>query len=177
MSVSTIVVTAGSATANSYATLAVANQYHIDRPPAGTTWADASALADKTLVNSGLLLATKLLDKLVIWEGWRVDTTQALEWPRSGLLNPNGTSLSTTAIPLDLQHATAEFARHLIASQGFGDSALDRYGLTELDLPGVKLKFSGESPAASVVPYAVMQLLSDDWGYLKNNMTMELQRA
>ena len=169
--------TAGSASANAYVTLAVANQYHEDRPANDTVWSDAIFNADKSKVNAAILLATKLLDKLVIWDGWRVDTTQALEWPRTGLLNPNGTSVSTTAIPLDLQHATAEFARHLIAAERLGDSAIERYGLTDLSLPGISLKFSGRSPSASVVPTAVMQLLPDDWGHLKNNMMMELLRA
>jgi len=174
---SAIVVTAGSASANAYVTLAVADQYHRDRPANDTVWADAMANADKSKANAGILLATKLLDKLVVWSGVRVDTTQALEWPRSGLVNPNGTAVSTTAIPLDLQHATADFAKHLITGERHGDSALDRYGLSKLSVPGIALEFTGQSPSSNVVPVSSMQLLPDDWGHLKVGLAVELVRA
>ena len=42
MATSTLVATAKSSTANSYCTLAEADQYHDDRPAVSTTWADAS---------------------------------------------------------------------------------------------------------------------------------------
>jgi hypothetical protein len=171
------VTTAGSATANSYVTLADAIQYHDDRPPAGTTWADALAAGGGT-VNRALIWATKLLDQLVDWRGWRVDTTQALEWPRSGLLYPNSTSVPTTVIPVQLQEATAEFARQLLADDLGGEAGSEVQGLKKLKTGSLELEFK-DSVARETVPDTVVTLLPADWYVLVRGrgIVVELLRA
>ena len=66
MATSALVTTAGGSTSNSYVSLIVADQYHEDRPPAGTTWDDATD--DEK--NQAILWATKLLDNLIYWTGY-----------------------------------------------------------------------------------------------------------
>ena len=85
MGTSTLVATAGASNANSYVTLANADQYHDDRPAVGTTWADAS---ENNKIRA-LLWATMLLDDHYDWEGAVETETQKLNWPRNGLATVN----------------------------------------------------------------------------------------
>ncbi len=174
MATATLVATIGSATANTYVTLAVADQYHDDRPPAGTTWANAS----DDQKNEALLWATLLLDRLVDWEGWVVDDVQALLWPRVGLTYPNGFYVPSTVIPIQLQRATSEYARQLLVSDRAADSAVETQGLLSLRAGPVSLTFK-DSVTAKVVPDAVFHLIPSDWGTIRGRVsgTREILRA
>lgn len=170
MAVSTIVTTAGSASANAYVSLAVADQYHLDRPAAGTTWSSASD-DEKT---AAILWATKLLDSKYEWEGWAADAVQVLAWPRTGLMNRNRTvALSTTAIPTEIQQATAEFARQLLAGDRAGDSDVETQGITRLTAGSVSLSFK-DSVYAKVVPDAVVNLIPCDWGHVRGTSSVRM---
>ncbi len=177
MTTSTIVATAGSATANSYVTLAVANQYHEDRPPAGTTWSGAASDAVK---DAALLWATTLMDNLFEWTGWpAVPTTQALLWPRSGMRYRNGVAVPITIIPVELQEATAEYARQLLAEDRAADSDIETQGINKIVAGPVELGFKN-TVSAKVVPDAAVHLLVSEWYSAirgRASMTAELQRA
>ena len=108
-----IVATVGSASANSFITLAEADTYAEGRLNA-STW-DAATDDNQ---NRALVEATRLLSALT-WEGTRVDTTQALSWPRSWAMNPDVTWFAwayyaTSAIPQRVKDATAELAIQFI---------------------------------------------------------------
>lgn len=76
----TIVATAGSATANSFVTLAEALAYTEGR-------LNASAFNTNTdSQNRALVEAARELDRLT-WRGYRADATQALSWPRTGVVD------------------------------------------------------------------------------------------
>ena len=177
MAVSTLVATAGSATANTYVTLAVADQYHEDRPPAGTTWSGAASDAVK---NAALLWATTLLDSLFEWTGSpAVPETQALLWPRTGMLYRNGVSVPSTIIPVELQEACAEYARQLLADDRAADSDIETKGVTAFTAGPVSFTFK-DSVTAKVVPDAAVHLLVAEWYSAirgRASMMVELQRA
>lgn len=175
MGVSPLVVTPGSASANSYCTLAVADQYHLDRPGAGTTWAAAS----ESQKNAAILWATKLMDALWIWNGYAVDAVQALLWPRGGMLLRSGWDyVALDVIPVELQQATAEYARQLLASDRAGDSDIETLGITSLTVGPVSLAFK-DSVMAKPVPDAVVGLIPPDWGRPRSRSmgTRDLVRA
>lgn len=174
MPVTALDVTPGSPSANAYVTLAVAEQYHLDRPAAGTTWSGAST--DQK--NAAILWATKLLDSLIDWTGWVAASTQALLWPRAGMLYRSGYSVPSSIIPTELQHATAEFARQLLAADRAGDSDVETQGLRALRAGPVSLEFK-DSVYAKVVPDAVWSLLPASWGTIRGRVagTRELRRA
>jgi len=174
MAVSTLVATAGASNANAYCTLSVANQYHEDRPAAGTTWADATN--DEKI--QAIIWATKLLDALYDWNGWVTTEDQALLWPRTGMWYRSGYYIDTDVIPTDLQHATAEFARQLLATDRAGDSDIETQGITSLKAGPVALTFK-DSVMAKVVPDAVFHLIPDQWGTPRGRArsTIELERA
>lgn len=174
MAVSTLIATPGSSAANAYVTLAVANQYHEDRPPADEAWVNASD-DEKT---AAILWATKLMDSLFIWQGWPKDTVQALLWPRTSLMRKSGWEyLDDSTIPIEIQWATAEFARQLLVSDRLADDDIETKGLSSLSVPGVSMTFSG-SGTAKQVPDAVRLLVPDEWGAVRSRVksVIKLQR-
>ena len=160
MPVSSLVITAGSATANAYVSLVVAEQYHLDRPAVGLTWTAASD-AQK---NAAILWATKLLDSLYDWTGYVVSSTQALLWPRYGMWYPSGYYVPSDIIPVQLQQATAEYARQLLVSDRAGDSDIETQGISSISAGPVSISFT-DSVHAKVIPDAVYNLLPPEWGY------------
>lgn len=113
-----------------------------------------------------LLMATRLLDALYRWEGFAVTETQALAWPRVGLITRNGFSIGETTIPTELKDATAEFARQLIAEDLAANNDAETEGLRSLRAGPVTLEFR-DNVTAKVVPDAVFNLLPPEWGYVR----------
>lgn len=172
MSVSTLVATAGSASANAYTTVAFADQYHLDRPAVGTTWSTATT-DQKT---SALLWATKLLEQYIEWYGFVTSSTQALLWPRTGLISFNKeTSLDDSTVPIQIQWATAEFARQLLVADRAGDSAVETQGIKLLKAGPIRIDFK-DDVKAKPIPDVVINLIPDFWGYLRGTGERELVR-
>jgi hypothetical protein len=170
MAVSTLVVTAGAANANAYVTRAFADQYHEDQP--GSTWADLSA--DQR--DAAILRATMLMDSEWIWYGYPTDTVQALQWPRSDMLKPNGREyVDSHTIPIELQRATAEYAAELLVEQ----SDIEAMGITSLKAGPVALTFKESLSIVEETPNAVVLLIPESWGYVRGRTTgvRELIRA
>lgn len=118
----TIDATAGGASSNSFATLAEAEAYMVGRLN-GSLW-DAATDDNK---NRALVEATRELNALA-WEGDRVDTTQALAWPRQWAVNPDDPSLDyydLTEIPDRVKWATEELAFQFIKAGTTDVAALD----------------------------------------------------
>lgn len=172
----TIIVTAGASDANSYCSLAVADQFHLERVPVAATWADAS-VSERT---AALIWATRLLDSLYEWEGSVVTETQALLWPRSGLLYRSGYSVPTTVIPVELQRATAEFARQLMVADRTADNDVAAQGISSITAGPVSIDFDGSAKAASAttVPDIVRSMIPPEWGYVRSrSATLDLIRC
>lgn len=114
---SAIVVTVGSASANSYITVAEAITYLDDQLNAGAFNTDAE---DQT---RALISAARELN-LVRWKGTVVDDTQVLAWPRKGADDPDNPNsqagdaalglFSETVIPQRVQDAQAEIALEIL---------------------------------------------------------------
>jgi len=175
MPVSTLVTTAGAANANAYCDLAFAEQYQLDRPAVGTTWTAAST--DQK--NQSILWATKLMDALWEWNGFATDSIQALLWPRQGMVKLNGWELvDLHTIPVELQRATAEYARQLLASDLTGNSDIETFGVTSLRAGPVAFTFK-DAVYAKPVPDIVVNLIPCAWGYprSRNRGVRQLQRA
>lgn len=166
----TIDATPGGASANSYATLAVADQFHLERVPVGSTWADAEN-KDKS---AALIYATRLLDALYEWEGFVVTAEQALLWPRQGMLYRNGYNVPVTVVPVELQRATAEFARQLMVSDRTADNDLATQGIRSLTAGPISLTFDGSArPASSTaVPDIVRSMIPTDWGRVRGTSSV-----
>jgi hypothetical protein len=166
--------TPGGSLANSYASLAEAESYHLSHAYP-TVWEDAND--DER--NRALVMATRLLDTLIEWDGWVATPTQALLWPRAGLVYPNRHPILATVIPEQLKWATAEFARQLLSSDRTADSDAAAQGLTSVQAGPVTLTFNRAQATAEVIPDAVFYMVAI-WGTLRRrggNVTTKLERA
>lgn len=94
----------GSATANSYLTVAAADTYFSDR--SNTTWSAATNATKE----AALIKATQYVDQAQAWKGTRANETQALKWPRIGVYDEDEYYIAETTIPQCLKDCVCEFA-------------------------------------------------------------------
>ena len=94
--------------ANSYLNLTDANTY-FEFALGATDWSNATDATKQ----SALVTATRMADRKD-WQGDKTVTTQPLEWPRTGVVDKDGESVSTTTLPQDFQDGICELALELI---------------------------------------------------------------
>lgn len=103
----------GSATAESYISVADASTYHTNR--GNSAWA---ALASDTVREQSLRKATDYMEQVyrLRWLGYRVTITQALSWPRDEVQRLDLTLLNqysyyeNNVVPPEVKNACAELA-------------------------------------------------------------------
>ena len=107
--------------AEAYASVADATAYFAAR--ANAAWA---ALASDALREAALRQACDYIEAMygTRWKGERVATTQALSWPRDGVV-VDGVELSTTAIPAALMRANIELALKASSGELLSDQDFD----------------------------------------------------
>ena len=105
--------------AESYCTVAFANTYHASR--GNTAW---EALDDADDKEPALRRATDYMLQTYRgrWKGYRVSSTQPLNWPREAVVlgdGPNnyGDVVANTIVPLEVKNACAEYALRAVTSQ------------------------------------------------------------
>ena len=117
----TVVETVGSASANAFVSVAEADAYLEAR-------LNSSAWAGTEPKKQAIIEATRELSA-INWQGYRVDTTQALSWPRYNAPNPDSTSclevFATTVIPQRIKDATCELALEFLRLGTTDAAALD----------------------------------------------------
>lgn len=145
-----VIATAGAIDANSYATVAQGDLYH-QTHLYGTTWENA----DTDQKGAALIWATRLLDEQISWNGTKSTSTQALRWPRTEVMDPDGYYFDGDIIPVWLQNATAELARYLLAE----DRTAERgYGISKVKADVVEVEFDSadEKP---ILPASVRSMI------------------
>ena len=107
----------GSATAESYISVADASTYHSNRGNAA--WA---ALASDTVREQCLRKATDYMVAMYrnSWQGCRVDDNQALDWPRYGCV-VDGFDIDSSTIPTPIKNACAELALKVASGELYAD--------------------------------------------------------
>ncbi|CAB4190488.1 hypothetical protein UFOVP1196_63 [uncultured Caudovirales phage] len=179
----TIDATVGSASANSYVTKAEADAYFATRlyPESWDNAADPEAaliMATRVLdmalsgqtyyeapsVNNKGQSTTGVLRTRPSWTGAAVDGTQALAWPRSGMLNRNKFAIATNALPRELKEATCELTYQLLKGDRTADNDAAVQGITGIKAGSVQLSFKDSGIEISkVLPDAVLMLLVPSW--------------
>lgn len=171
--------TIGGANADSYATVIEATAYNAAR-----TFSSLWVSAADDVKDAAMRMACRLLDASFTWTGSPVDSTQALCWPRNGMLTRNGFDIPSTTIPKELKNAQAEFARQLIAADRSADNDVLKQNIKSLSAGPVSLSWRLPSDGANsldmlnamirqmgpefgwmsrVMPDAVPMLLVDSW--------------
>ena len=139
---SAIITVPKSTVANSYASLVEAEAYFGDRLYC-TEWTNATA-DQKT---AALLMAAKILDTRVQWDGDRTTYDQSMQWPRTGVKDQLGYGstvvyLDLNVIPKWLKDAQCEQALVLLKGDATADS--DTRGLNSLSVGPIKLDFDAK---------------------------------
>lgn len=100
----------GLSNATSYVSVADADAYATDR--GDTTWA-ALSTENKEIA---LIKATDYIDKNYTWLGTKNTREQALQWPRTDVVDANGFDIPSDEVPIEVKNATIEAA--LISGAG-----------------------------------------------------------
>src|SRR3954470_21426298 len=108
--------------ANSYANVTDGDTYH-----EGHLYASAWTAASTSNKEKALVMATRLIDSLCHFYGFRFTTTQSLQWPREQCPDPDKAStpytplsvvlnnfVDPTIVPPAVLQATCEMARELL---------------------------------------------------------------
>lgn len=141
----TINATLKSATANSYVTLAEADDY-FETVPDSTQWDNKTT--DKK--NRALISATRWIDTLNFY-GDRCDNSQALSWPRNNY-HVDRVELSCSVIPEDIKYATYELANALANDTDAITGTTGDKGLyEEVELGDLRVKYNTASQATGSV--------------------------
>src|SRR4051812_24704164 len=106
-----LIVTPGAVDANSYATDIEADDYNASRPHTDD-WTNAN----DDMKEAALIHAARLIDAGFVWTGSPTTQTQALTWPRVGMVNRNGGAIAGDIIPQELKNAQSELARQLVVA-------------------------------------------------------------
>ncbi len=149
-----LVATVNGATSNSFITVAEADTYWATNLYA-TNW-DGATTANK---EKALKMATRILDEKVAWVGTRATSTQALGWGRTDV-TWDGTTISSTTMPIQIQSATAQFAGDLLGSNLTANA--EGKGLNSLKVGDITLDFD-KNDTAGVMPEIVQEMLRG-WG-------------
>jgi hypothetical protein len=143
----------GKPDANSYASLADGDAYH-----EGQLYASAWTAASTGNKEIALVMATRLLDEFIQFNGLKRSKAQALQWPRRDCPDPDGEgAIGETVIPAVLRHATAELARALLISDRTGDP--DGEGLRTMSIEGALAIEFDKNDRRKVLPLRVQVML------------------
>ncbi len=88
---------------NSYVTEEEADSYFEDRA-FSSKWFDYEPTEKEPL----LILCSHMLDWYITWKGFKTDSAQSMDWPRSSVILSDGSSLSDSVLPQEVKTATFE---------------------------------------------------------------------
>lgn len=157
----TLIATAGAADQNSFVSLVEFDEFLTTklRKPVAVTGA---YVIDR---EAALIWATRLVSTLC-WTGSGSTDTQALVWPRTGMLYKTGFAVAIDAIPADLKNATMEMAYLLLVGDPITPASAIFKGISKIKAGSVELQFqklADLGTAASLVPLSVIAFLPKDW--------------
>jgi len=141
--------------ANSYVTLAEANAYFLDRMHS-SAWEDEDD-KDKLLISS-----SRMLDWYMKWKGVKGSSVQSMQWPRTGVIRPDGTEVDDDVIPFEVRIAVYELAFVNIEADRTAEDPLA--GIGEVKAGSLTVKAGPEKPNqtnAKVIPSQIYNILSD----------------
>lgn len=144
--------------ANSYISRADANTYFSTHLYPGA-WATATDDNKDT----ALIMATRVLDNAVDWNGVRRTYEQALGWPRAAVYDRNAELLPHDVIPRRLKEAVAELATHLLGSDRTAER--ESIGIKSVKVDTIDIEFDRHD-LKPVLPPSVVDMI-DDFGSIK----------
>lgn len=138
MAVPVIDATVAGANANSYVTLAEATTY-LELRPGGQVFLDE----DQSRQRAALIFAAMLMERPVYW-GRKHDFNQALQFPRTGMVEGNP---AQPFIPLDVKHAQIEQGLDIV-----NDGYLQRLEFIDHQTLGIR-QMEADDTVIRMVPF------------------------
>jgi hypothetical protein len=153
--------TLSASTQNSYVTVDEAELYFEDRPYS-TKW-DTYSEADKPKL---LIYSSNLIDWYIKWKGYKADSDQPMEWPRSDVILRDGTELDDDVLPVAVKKAVYELALSTLEKGKDRTLDDDLLGLEQLKVASLSLrakpdKWGKRTSATEVIPEKVYEILRD----------------
>lgn len=129
----------GLSTAESYISVAFADTYHSVR--GNTLWATMSVNERE----QALRRATDYMGQVyrLQWQGRRISSTQALDWPRYDVV-VDGYYIASNILPNDLKNASAELAFKAAGGELYADQG---QGVISEQVGPIKVEYNPNSPA------------------------------
>jgi hypothetical protein len=146
---------AGLSNANSYASAVDGDAYH-EAHLYASAWTGASTATKE----AALVMATRLIDGCYQFNGRKVSSTQALQWPRAKAIDPDGPVstgilsssegyFSENVVPVAVVNATCEVARELMKADS--TDATDAEGLQSISIAGaLTMQFDKKDQQAKI---------------------------
>lgn len=144
-----------SASADSYVSVADADTYLTTYRRYATEWDDADTAAREAV----LRWSTNLLDLHVDWFGYPTTQTQALRFPRVGLVDRDGRNIDQDTIPTLLERATAELALALLQRNRTEEPAALGRGIERLKVDVIEIKIKA-SARIELIPADILAMVS-----------------
>lgn len=191
----TLIITPSSASANAYCSVAEADAY-AETILHAEAWNEAETL-DK---EKAILYATRMMDDLCEFAGAPSSSSQALKWPRrgvltrisatgggsfyhhyvrttGGILNEFGVELPYDTIPQFLKDATAELARTLLISDRVSEQ--DSANVSSIAIPGLTIGYlgSGSNSKRKLISPTVYQMIAFYATYVYGHTNRRVVRA
>lgn len=161
--------TPGSATGNSFATVAEFKTYRDNRLPA-VTWAVA---ASDPVIEVALIMGGRLMNSMFDWTGTAVDAVQAMTWPRVGMATRNGYPIPTSgasSYPQALKDAQCEFALQLGAGDRVSDNDAIKQGITSVKAGSVAVTFKDVTENTSESVDMLIRRLGSEFNYVSKTV-------
>lgn len=142
--------------ANSYVSTDFAADYISTNAFVATKW----AALDTDAQEKYLVRASRYLDRIVQWNGERVDDESGLRWPRSGVFDSDGFEIADNVIPEVLQEAVCELAS-LLASGTDWTQPQDGRGIKNIKVDVLDISYDPNIAMRPSVPDYIVSMLSD----------------
>ena len=143
--------TVGGENANSYLTVEEADAYFTERMHS-TDW---SASVDK---EAALITCTRLLDRNVKWSGVKASETQALDWPRFGMVDRDGYYVDEDIVPEPVKQAVCELAYFMLGGDRTEENPLKGLKSVKIDTLAIE---ADRWDFPKVIPDAVWAALGE----------------
>jgi hypothetical protein len=153
--------------AESYLSIADADTYHSNR--GNSAWTGSTAVKE-----AALRKATEYLDLTYSWKGDIFSTTQALNWPRTGISDSQGRELDYT-VPQKIKDATAELALASLSSDLLEIQDNSNYIKRE-KVEGLEVEYKDGSPTGKQY-LLVDRMLSGLYSTSYGGSTVKLDRV
>jgi hypothetical protein len=125
-----------------------------------------------------LITSSQMLDWYVNWKGDKATEAQAMQWPRTGAIRPDGTIIDDEVLPPEIKTAVFELALTSIDADRLEDDPLA--GIGQLRAGSLMIKAGPEKPNETnidPVPNHIYRILSDLYNLGSGLSVVRLLRA